>query len=159
MFLTAILTAAACNSTDSLNPDTTSLPTSSEDGSTGEVQAPAANDLALATYGRGMWILDDITPLRQLTSAVLASDAQLLAPRAAYRFRNVEAPRQQFYDPVAGQDPPYGAAINYWTFVRTPDGWRIKERFNREVNGSEAAREFMGKVDIHPSLRPAAEPA
>ena len=72
------------------------------------------NDLALATYGRGMWILDDITPLRQLTSAAMASDAQLLAPRAAYRFRFIEAPRQPVYDPVTGQDPPYGAAINYW---------------------------------------------
>lgn len=53
MFLAAILTAAACNSTDSFNPDTNSLPTSSDDGSTGEVQAPAANDVSLATTFAG----------------------------------------------------------------------------------------------------------
>ena len=38
------------------------------------------------------------------------------------------------------------SAINYWTFVRTPQGWRINERFNREVNGSEDSRGFMRKV-------------
>lgn len=72
------------------------------------------SDLALATYGRGLFILDDITPLRQLTPAVLASEAALFAPRAAYRFRSVESPRAAVYDPVVGQNPPSGASINYW---------------------------------------------
>ena len=45
------------------------------------------NDLVIATYGRGFWILDDITPLQQLTPQVLASDAHLFPPRPAYRFR------------------------------------------------------------------------
>jgi hypothetical protein len=31
------------------------------------------NDLVVATYGRGFWILDDITPLRELTDAVFQS--------------------------------------------------------------------------------------
>ncbi|HKP29385.1 MAG TPA: hypothetical protein VJU15_08270 [Gemmatimonadales bacterium] len=79
------------------------------------------SDLVLATYGRGMWILDDITSLRQLNPTIMASDAQLFTPRAAYRFRFVEAPRQPVYDPVAGQDPPYGASINYWLKAETKD--------------------------------------
>jgi hypothetical protein len=44
---------------------------------------------------------------------------------------------------VVGQVTLHRAAINHWTFVRTPDGWRINERRNRAVNGSEAARELM----------------
>jgi hypothetical protein len=84
------------------------------------------NDLALATYGRGMWILDDITPLRQLTAAAMASDAQLFTPRAAYRFRFVEAPRQAPYDPVVGQDPPYGASINYWLKAEPKDTVKLE---------------------------------
>ena len=43
------------------------------------------NDLVVATYGRGFWILDDITPLQQLTDDVLASDVHLFAPRPTYR--------------------------------------------------------------------------
>ena len=46
------------------------------------------NDLVVATYGRGFWILDDITPLRQLTSQV-GDRAHLFPPRPAYRFRPI----------------------------------------------------------------------
>jgi len=72
------------------------------------------NDLVLATYGRGFWILDDITPLQQLTPEVMAAKAHLFRPRAAYRFRSVEAPMAAGYDPVQGDNPKYGASINYW---------------------------------------------
>ncbi|HJR36660.1 MAG TPA: hypothetical protein VJ817_17010, partial [Gemmatimonadales bacterium] len=72
------------------------------------------NDLVIATYGRGFWILDDITPLQQLTNEVAAKEAHLFAPRPAYRFRFAEPPMTAWYDPVTGQNPPYGASINYW---------------------------------------------
>jgi hypothetical protein len=42
---------------------------------------PRDNDLIVATHGRGVWILDDITPLQQLTVDVLSSDAHLFDPR------------------------------------------------------------------------------
>ena len=42
-------------------------------------------DLVLGTYGRGFWILDDLSPLRQLSAEVLSADAHLFAPRPAYR--------------------------------------------------------------------------
>ena len=38
------------------------------------------------------------------------------------------------------------AAVNHWTLRRTPDGWRIVERFNRALNGSAESRETMRKV-------------
>ncbi len=47
------------------------------------------NDLVVATYGRGFWIMDDITPLQQLTDDVLASDAHLFSPRPAYRMHPI----------------------------------------------------------------------
>lgn len=37
-------------------------------------------------------------------------------------------------------------AVNYWTFVRTAEGWRIKERFNRLADGGEDARRLMRKA-------------
>jgi photosystem II stability/assembly factor-like uncharacterized protein len=71
------------------------------------------NDLVLATYGRGIWILDDITPLREMTPQVLSADAHLFAPRPAYRFREITGLATPYDDQTVGDDPPYGAGINY----------------------------------------------
>ena len=38
------------------------------------------------------------------------------------------------------------AAVNHWQFVRTPDGWRVQERFNRTLDGSDISHETMRKV-------------
>jgi photosystem II stability/assembly factor-like uncharacterized protein len=78
------------------------------------------NDLVIATYGRGFWILDDITPFQQLTPTVLNAEAHLFAPRAAYRFRQIVGQYDQGNDASAGANPVYGAAINYW--VKSPAG-------------------------------------
>ncbi|HTI38916.1 MAG TPA: hypothetical protein VL484_15230 [Vicinamibacterales bacterium] len=72
------------------------------------------NDLVIATYGRGFWILDDITPLRELTPAVLDGSAHLFPLRAAYRFREITAPAVTYDDPTTGENPSYGADINYY---------------------------------------------
>ncbi len=76
------------------------------------------NDLVIATYGRGFWILDDLTPLEQLTDRVRDAGMELLAPRPAYRFRSPTQPAAPTIDMTVGQNPPYGAAINYW--LKTP---------------------------------------
>ena len=44
------------------------------------------NDLVVGTYGRGFWILDDLSPLQQLTPEVASSEAHLFEPRPTYRF-------------------------------------------------------------------------
>ena len=71
-------------------------------------------DLVVGTYGRGFWILDDLTPLQQLTPEVIASASHLFAPRDAYRFRAITPPSVPYSDPTEGRDPEYGASINYW---------------------------------------------
>jgi photosystem II stability/assembly factor-like uncharacterized protein len=72
------------------------------------------NDLVIATYGRGFWILDDLTPLQHMTPQVQASDAHLFAPRPAWRFRDITDPVSMNDDPSAGQNPPSGASIDYY---------------------------------------------
>jgi hypothetical protein len=72
------------------------------------------HDLVIATYGRGFWILDDITPLQQMNAEVLNSNAFLFMPRPAYRFQGITVPYSSSDDPTAGQNPPYGASINYY---------------------------------------------
>lgn len=72
------------------------------------------HDLDLATYGRGFWILDDLTPIQQMTAEVLNSNVHLFAPRDAYRFRPVAQPASYNADPTAGQNPQYGADLNFY---------------------------------------------
>jgi photosystem II stability/assembly factor-like uncharacterized protein len=72
------------------------------------------NDLVVSTYGRGFYILDDITPLQQLTAEILKSKFYLFAPRPAYRFRMVASRISDPDDQCIGQNPPYGASINYY---------------------------------------------
>jgi hypothetical protein len=72
------------------------------------------NDLVIATYGRGFWILDDLTPIQKMNQTVRESAVHLFAPRPAYRFLEGEEPVTMSDDPSAGQNPLYGAAINYY---------------------------------------------
>jgi hypothetical protein len=77
---------------------------------------PRDNDLIAGTHGRGIWIMDDISPLQQATEKVLASDAFLFEStkpgtqwmslrRGGYGRGNL------FF---AGENPPYGAAVNFY---------------------------------------------
>ena len=73
-------------------------------------------DLAIATWGRGLWILDDVTPLRQM-AAVRASTAPvfLFEPATATRVRwdnNHDTPLPP--EVPSGQNPPNGAVIDYY---------------------------------------------
>ena len=72
------------------------------------------NDLVVGTYGRGFWIMDDLTPLQQMTPAIAASDLHLFAPRDAYRFHLRTTPQVPNRDASAGEGPEYGASLNYW---------------------------------------------
>ena len=78
-----------------------------------EIQ-PHFNDLVVATYGRGFWILDDITPLQQLSDDVLAAGSHLFEPRPTYRFAGREGRTGQPGDPGAGENPDAGASINFY---------------------------------------------
>jgi photosystem II stability/assembly factor-like uncharacterized protein len=80
------------------------------------------NDLVVATYGRGFWILDDITPLRTLSAETLNQDAQLFAPRPAYRLRSITEPMSMPDDPTEGTNPPYGANIDFFLKTAPRDG-------------------------------------
>jgi hypothetical protein len=72
------------------------------------------NDLVVATYGRGFWIMDDITPLQQLTDEVLDAPGHLFEPRPVYRFLGKSGRVGQPEDPAAGQNPRGGASIHYY---------------------------------------------
>jgi hypothetical protein len=72
------------------------------------------NDLVVGTYGRGFWILDDLTPIQKMNQTVRDASAHLFPPLPTYRFRPSTQPVTMSDDPSAGQNPQYGAAISYY---------------------------------------------
>jgi hypothetical protein len=73
------------------------------------------NDIVVGTHGRSFWILDDITPLRQLSAEVINSKAHLFHPAAAYRVRrNVNTDTPLPPEEPAGKNPPDGTIIDYF---------------------------------------------
>jgi photosystem II stability/assembly factor-like uncharacterized protein len=70
-------------------------------------------DLVLATYGRGFYILDDISPIRAWSKEQTKNKNELLAPKQAYRF-NYKTGIHTENSLVTGSNPPYGASINYY---------------------------------------------
>jgi photosystem II stability/assembly factor-like uncharacterized protein len=76
---------------------------------------PRENDLVLATHGRSVQVMDDITPLQQLTPAILAADVHLFEPREAVLWK----PDRRFSRAVTGaknwrgQNAAAGTALSY----------------------------------------------
>jgi hypothetical protein len=73
------------------------------------------NDLIVATHGRGFWVIDDISPLRQLTDQIAAADAYLFKPAEAINM----SPTSDNGTPLQKDEPqavnaPNGAVIDYY---------------------------------------------
>jgi photosystem II stability/assembly factor-like uncharacterized protein len=97
-------------------------------------------DLVAATQGRGIWILDDVAPLRQAGDALASEPARLFEPPAALRVRADEN-RDTPWPPSTplGQNPPSGAILDYWlggaasgpvTLTIRDDAGRVVRRFS-----------------------------
>jgi photosystem II stability/assembly factor-like uncharacterized protein len=73
------------------------------------------DDLCVGTHGRGFWILDNITPLRQLHDSITRSAAFLFKPQTAVRVRwNTNSDTPLPPDVPAGENPPDGAIVDYY---------------------------------------------
>ncbi|MFT6807887.1 MAG: photosystem II stability/assembly factor-like uncharacterized protein [Saprospiraceae bacterium] len=72
------------------------------------------NDLVIGTYGRGIWILDDLSSLQQVTEEIATSESHLFKPKNMIRFRPLTNIMQFFPEPHFGKDPEEGGAIDYW---------------------------------------------
>jgi hypothetical protein len=73
------------------------------------------DDLIVATHGRGFWVIDDMSPLRQLSDAVTRDDAYLFKPADAINFiegTDNGTPLQK--DEPQAENPPNGAVIDYY---------------------------------------------
>ena len=78
-----------------------------------------ANDLIAATHGRSFWILDDLSPLRQMRPDLASENVHLFQPATAMRIRaTVMRDTPLPPETPAGENPPNGAVIDY--YLRAP---------------------------------------
>ena len=94
------------------------------------------DDIVIGTHGRSFWILDNITPLRQVQSATAVHDVVMFKPQKAMRIRwnmNTDTPLPP--EEPAGKNPPDGAAIDIAlkTEIKTPLVLEILDQNNKLV--------------------------
>jgi photosystem II stability/assembly factor-like uncharacterized protein len=111
------------------------------------------DDLVVGTHGRGFWILDGISSLRQIDDKTLDSDAVLFKPGTAIRFewnKNTDTPLPP-WEP-AGQNPPDGAIIEY--FINRPANGPQSETVTLEIlDAAGAAIRRYASTDKAPEVR------
>jgi hypothetical protein len=83
---------------------------------------PRDNDLVIATHGRGIWIVDDLAPLRELTPQTLVSEAAMLAGRPAQQRIEGNGGWPEGDAAYAGDNPADGAVITYYLRSRAVIG-------------------------------------
>jgi hypothetical protein len=121
------------------------------------------DDLVVATHGRSFWVLDDLTPIRQLNKQSLTADVILYQPQTALRLHYpTEFDRRQ---PV-GDNPPPGAIINYYFKTAPKDevsldildasGKVVRHLSSKEKKEGEQPPEWPDRVE-RPKTIPANE--
>ena len=102
---------------------------------------PRENDLVIGTHGRGVWIMDDITPLERLDASVVASVAFVFATRPTTSY-NPYTPQGWTPGVYAAQNPPAGARIRYYLSTETEDiALEITDATGAKVRELEASGE------------------
>ena len=96
------------------------------------VVQPRDSDLVIATHGRGIWVIDDITPLRHFTSEIMSKEAVFLPGRPAQQRINTSGGWPEGSAAFTGPNPPAGAWITYYQQKR-----HIFGRMKLEVLDSE----------------------
>jgi photosystem II stability/assembly factor-like uncharacterized protein len=122
------------------------------------------NDLLLATQGRGIWALDDVSPLRGIAAGATRDAVHLFAPAAAVRLRTSEShDTPPPPETPLGQNPPTGAVVDYWlagtasgpvTLTITEASGRVVRRF-RSDDPPESLRVdvYFEKAWLQPGTR------
>jgi photosystem II stability/assembly factor-like uncharacterized protein len=79
---------------------------------------PRDSDLILATHGRGIWVVDDITPLRHLTPELMAQDAAFVSARPVQQRIEAQGGWVNGAAAFVGDNPLNGAVITYYQRTR-----------------------------------------
>ena len=129
---------------------------------------PRDGDLVAGTHGRGIWIMDDITPLQQMTPAVQQADAHLFQNRVATQWLSIQPQHGGGEFQFVGQNPTRNAVINYYLSPKVTGEVKFEVSDVTGTNKCEytltQARAGIGRLEwtmrLNPpaGAQPAAEP-
>jgi photosystem II stability/assembly factor-like uncharacterized protein len=118
---------------------------------------PRENDLILATHGRSLFVLDDVSPLQQMNAQVAGQSAFLFGMRPALRFdamaRGGGSVGQSGNKPFLGPNPPYGAPITYYLKARGPAKIEILDAAGKVIRDLGAIPQDAGLNRVNWDLR------
>jgi photosystem II stability/assembly factor-like uncharacterized protein len=120
--------------------------------------AVAGDDLVVGTLGRSAWILDDLTPVREMSTEIAKAEEHLFAPLPAVRWRYASAPYGS--RDGAGENPPRGAIITYY-LAKNPEGEITLEVLDGDGALIRSLSSELGKQynsPDHPNWRPDSKP-
>jgi hypothetical protein len=126
------------------------------------------NDLIAGTHGRGIWVIDDISPLRQLNDDLLAADAFLFQPADAINYQQGGDNGTPFQkDEAQALNPPNGAIIDYYLKADSAEpvtleildaNGAVLQSFSSAVQPAPAVGRRGGIPNTSPLWRPLPEP-
>jgi len=121
------------------------------------------DDLVVATHGRSFWVLDNLTPLRQVNAQIAPADMKLYEPQTAVR---LHYPNEFDARQPAGKNPPAGAMIDYYFKTAPKDevtldiydaqGKLVRHLSSKEKKENEQPPEWPDRVES-PKTIPAKE--
>jgi photosystem II stability/assembly factor-like uncharacterized protein len=121
------------------------------------------DDIVVATHGRSFWVLDDVTPLRQVTAQSAQMDALLYQPQTALR---LHYPTEMDKRQPVGDNPPAGAILDYYLKVAAKDevtldildtqGKVVRHLSSKDKKKNDQPPEWPDQVET-PRIIPAAE--
>ena len=119
------------------------------------------DDLVVGTYGRGYYILDNISPLREFDVDAADSEAHLFSVQPAWRFQDQQAIKTDGPSLNSGRNPAYGADINYYLKDSTDQKVEIQilsaaDELIRTLEGSKEAgiNRVMWDLRYEPTYKP-----
>jgi photosystem II stability/assembly factor-like uncharacterized protein len=107
---------------------------------------PRDGDLVAGTHGRSIWILDDITPLRQMTPEVKKKPIHVFRSKPGTDWRSINTGRKQPAFMFRGQNPPAGAGISFHVQEGVGDTATLR------VKNIDGSYNYSRKVAVQPGL-------
>nr|WP_321235348.1 glycosyl hydrolase [uncultured Psychroserpens sp.] len=102
------------------------------------------NDLVAASFGRGFYVLDDISPLREFNQSVATASATLFKVKPAYWYIQKEDVYGQGNARYAADNPPFGAVFTYYLSEDLKSLKSERQEAEKKLNAQNAEIKFPG---------------
>ncbi len=102
------------------------------------------NDLVAASFGRGFYVLDDLSPVRDFNSSMLNSEGSLFKVKPAYWYKEKDEIYGQGNAEYAAKNPPFGAVFTYFFPNKLTSLKEVRQEKEKELSKQNSAVQFPG---------------